>query len=788
MASNFTLLSKKFFNQIRNNTDFNSNTSDFNTNLTDNVADVTKLIEQIELSVDYNIGLTNSIGFSTLPFDATFASIKSGADFYTEGFYPGASIRFTRGSNTSDATILQITGVGNGEIKFSDADGTAMISNLGIVNGGNYTDISIKLLSVPTSITFKYGLNPIGSTGENYQSPLDSNIQAYYAKSIPTSPTFQAMAFQGGQNGASLGTVEIAYITTLDSYRHRFELRHTFKTPYFISGQKTNLETATAPANLASSNTLRYDNRYEMGTPAYKNSIFVNSGAIGNVGYFNENYNGLENPYTVENLVVTNASGTGKLESTEVNTISFDIVTTGTFGSGIAGIIGHSKLPTTLEYQNQTTAFDDIWIYSNLRNIEGSATSSGGVFSNFEFNITSSNTINVTADVSFSASEQLIISDTSNYLLWFTIANEDLTDPELIDRVNLIVDVNNYSRNSDVSGLVLNHDIRFWPSWEAYTGQSAYTNFTGGDGDIWGMKCTFNLDTTRNARVVRASFKILADNGSNTFPVGKPINFPLGLPTETTDGTYNYQLVNVETVNTLNLPNDDTLKQLKSTIELPLTSPSVIQSAEFQTGFQVPWRDWTANPNVPTIFHDPTKPNNNRNEKTSNYSGVNSYEIYGVMELEVSNNVETDNTIVQIYSDASTILDFDSASWTGFTGDTKFFNEDGEEVFNVEDGQDITIKIELTHSLGVLAAADLAAFAWIEINQSTTAPTYLSSERDWISDSNRLQATEEVTPGNALYLEIESVSNKVTLIAKTNSINITPDIQYIVRGRLWNKV
>ena len=788
MASNFSVIENKFYNQIKNGIAFSNNLGQYTTSIKSNSGDVIKLVQTIELAVSVNLDETELMTISTLPFDATNAEIKANSiDWFAEGIYPSASIRVERGGLFYNITVLNITGVGNTKLVISDANMTGMIAALGLTDLGEYSDLVFKLTTVPTHCIFKYKLNPLTLAVPNYDSPLDDNEQSYYAKAIPTSPSFETMVFLGGDNGSSMSEVEIAYLTTYENYRHRFQINHIFKNPYYVSGELTNIQESLKPAILSGSNTLRYDNYFRLGVSAYQNSIFYNNGLTGDCGYFNENYNGNINNYTIENVVITNASATGKLESTETNTLTFDVVTTGTWNAGVGGVLSHSKLPTLAEYQNKTEAFDSIWLFDNIFNTESGAAASSGIYTNFEFSITASDTISVSVDIDFSASQQLKISDTSYYALWFGIANEDLTDPDLIDRVNLIIDVDRYTRNTDVANLITNYTPKFREEFKSLSGVY-YTNFSGGDGDLWSMDFSFQVDTTKQAQIKSANFKIIAETGSYSFQIGHSINFPIGLTLLSSDGTYIYQIINIDSTNLLNIPEDAPLKTLEVTMNVPAITPSTTQDVVFKTGFQVPWKDWIENLNVPISFYDVTKPQNNRNEKTSNYSGLTIQNIYGVLELSMSNNVETENTIYKLYSDPCSIIDFDSVGWVGFSGDVKLYDEDGVEVSQLEDNRDLIVKIECVHSLGLLSSQSLGGFVWMEINGATASPSYLSSSFDYTSDENRLQPSDELGTGNTQYVEILSETNKVTLICKTNSNNLVSGLDYYIRGRLWNKI
>jgi hypothetical protein len=141
----------------------------------------------------------------------------------------------------------------------------------------------------------------------------------------------------------------------------------------------------------------------------------------------------------------------------------------------------------------------------------------------------------------------------------------------LIDRVNLIVDVNRYTRNTDVANLISQYDPKFREEFKGLSGVY-YTNFSGGDGDLWTVDFGFKTDKTKDAIIISAKFKIIAESVDNSFQIGNAIYFPIGLPIIVTDlsGTYNYQIINVDTVNLLNVPVDVPVKTLQVIANVPV--------------------------------------------------------------------------------------------------------------------------------------------------------------------------------------------------------------------------
>lgn len=791
MASNFIVTGSNFFNQIRNGEDFSLNTGDSNSIIYGSVGDTIKLTETIQVYIAFNELTNTDLTFNELTFNSSISSLTANVDWFNEGFYPGGAIRVIRGTETPvDITILGITGPGNNDLTISSADATLLEA---LIDYDTYSDVVILLLSVPTFVGYKYGLNPVGQTIENYQSPFDSNDQAYYSNTIGSQQQPSQLTFTGGEEGSNLSeSIDIAFIATTDGYVHEFEINHIFKITFYVSGELTNIQTQVPPQGYVSDNTFRFDNRYEFGTPTYHNSIFSNTGKLGEVGYFNQNYNGRANDYTIENILISNANNTGVLEATQTNTVTFDVVSsTDDFQQGITTILNHSRLPKAAEYQNNKTPFNDLWVFDSLVVSEGGQPSSSGIFTNLSVGIAQQEPkkLNVSVDISFDSEQQSLI-DNSNYALWFTLANKELAEPELIDRISLVLDANPYSFDRDVPDLIdySTYDLRFFMPYEDPETDIGTTDFTGGDGDFRMFRCNIDLDTEKLAWLRTAELRIITTDGVNEGLLSRTI-FPItGIPLTFSDGTYEYQILNFDVPNSLNIPSDDISNRLTISINIPIV-PSSSQEAILTGSFRVPWREWIENSSIPTVFYDDTKQNDNRNEKTSNYSNVDGYQIYGVMSLNIQNDRDPGSiTEYNIFSQPCTILDFDSPSWTaGFTASTFYFDEDGIAIGEPQTEKETLVKIEFDHSLGTLSPQDLSGYMWIEISGSTLRPDNLYTDRDWTSPTNRLIPSQELNPSNEQFVELESINNKVTLICKIDGTKISTENNYRVYGRLINK-
>lgn len=801
MANEHTILSTKFYNQLRNDDGtltFALNPTEFTNKLQGNAGEIVQLVEEIEVRTIVNEFEAVLMTFHELPF-ATFGKFSApGIDFIQEGLFAGVTVQVEYGGFTvTNVQVQQVTGVGNSEWTFDSTDRTAILDNLMAIVGGEETrdDFVFKVTQVPNDLTYNYGVVPNSFTGTpTYQSPLDNNIQAYTTNVIATTPTTTPMQWVGNQIGSSFGSVEVSFIQTLELYRHSFRIIHTFKIPYYVEGQQANLSDVDGnvanPPDLLSSNSLRYDNRYSFGASALTAMVFSNTGLQGNVGYFDENFNGIASNYTIENLVITNASATGTLESTESNTVTFDVVSSG--GNWLGGdrmIFTHSKQPTSLEYSNKNTDYDTNWIFESILSSEGVAPVSGSLITDFEFAIDGGfpDRLNVSLIITYSAPQQALITSASEFMLYVTVARNNLSNPDLMDRVNPLVTTLNYSANTDVTGLLTNFVMKFFPAYAAFAGANRYDDFNGGIGDLWGCEFSFETDLTRGALIESFRYIVLLENPS-TLERFELLSIPISIGKIGTlfDGTYTHQLEDTDIQASFNLPSTEILNRLQlNSIKPAKASP--IQDWTGRLGFQVPHRDWIENLGVNNVFYDVAEPNNNLNQKTSNYAGIEGFVCYGVIEIGVQNDIEEVSTIYERFSNPCTILDFDAVGWAaGFSGVTSYEDQNGDPVTEISETEDIIVRIDFAHSLGTILLAEIAGFVWTERNNSTIKPWFLSSTRDWTNPNSPMKPTDTLVTGNNTLVEVISTLNNVQFVFQTEKENIDSPLDYNFMGRFWN--
>ena len=755
---------------LRNGKLFDQNPTDYTDTLVANVGETIQLIRTISIYTE-----VKAIDFGSFDYSnaGTYGTFTFGGNWFLEGLSAGATVNISWDGNTVSETVFSSTGNLGSVLNVTKTN-----LDLAGLTSQTRTDFEIVVTSIPVRVFYKYGLNQLTANNNNYQSPFDNNEQAYYLNNL--TGTFQTLT-PVTSNGSSwdLGTIEMKATASLD-YAHQYEIKHTFKIPYYVDGQLNNIEDLLTPSNLVGTNSFKYGyGLFLSGVDSNYNRILEDAGNTGSVGYYNENFNGFNNDYSIQNLAISNSYASQTLEGTDTNTVTFQIKNNASnFIAGQEVIIKHTKLPTAVEYENKNDSFNDIWLTDSLETEVGFVGISSSIITGCSVTLNADPTLlDVGFTVTYSANQQLLIEDTKNWLMSVLIDDNSIS-PNLATRVNLKIDSQLWSFDTDVQGLVQNNDLVFYkPSVEILPFGSKLTNFTGWDGDFVGVRFAFETRAEHKAIVKKAIFRLIAfKNDVEQFEISQtniPI-FKIAITDESIT-TYPYQLANVDVQNSFNITPNESFNRITLDSTVPVYG-TAYQEWVGTLAFEVKWREWIANLDVANIFYDATKDNNNLNEKTSNYSNLNGYDIYGVLDLNIGSNQGAD-TVYRIMSDSSIELDFDVAGTNPVTGTTFFYDINNNVTDNIYNNQDVRIEIEFDHALGVLPK--VSGEIWIEQEGSISKPWRLSTAKDWSNPQNPLQPN-----GVTNLVEVVNVSNKVTLICKTNNLNLSPNINYNVYGRL----
>ena len=208
----------------------------------------------------------------------------------------------------------------------------------------------------------------------------------------------------------------------------------------------------------------------------------------------------------------------------------------------------------------------------------------------------------------------------ANYLIAVQLGNVFLSSANS-DRAMLLADVNNYDESADIEGLLDFTTFDILTHEKPLISGNGTTNVTAWDEDGILLDYRFNLNLNKSAVLNSLKAMLVAYD-----PATKKY-FELD--------TYDYNIFpSIVSGGVQQLILDDTrgyiLKQGDQFNDVKLSVSDNFSNFQNYNGViaqKFSWQDWIENLDVDTIFFDSTKPNNNFNLKSSNYSFLNGYEI-----------------------------------------------------------------------------------------------------------------------------------------------------------------
>jgi hypothetical protein len=801
VAFNFEISSGEFLNAYRNGEAFDENVLEVSTYVRGNVGDSVQV--NTVITVEVIVNETESLTFN---YNSTTGQITSGVNFVTEGLFIGATVDVIQGLNSGESTVENITGAGFTTL-FLDTTALTFLST------GAHTDIVIRLKDAPTYSRFKYGLireDVVSSSESNYASPLDGNPQAYYRN--PVTGSFTDMIRLGTFVSWDLtDNLQIKFVGTTGDYFHEYELTHTFKILPYKDGEQDNLITLVHPEDLAGLHTYKYAFSLVLGFSSAIIGEFTSLGFEGKVGYYNENYNGQANIFTLDSIDFTNDSDTGTIEVTETTSVSAVITCNpSVFAAGQRVIVGVYRCAFESEYSNTTETFSDAFTFETLLQDEGQPAVDGTIITQLLVTLDGAGQITVDFDLDYTTAQQNKVTEGDRFGIYFTVANQSL-DVDDENQVNLRY-TNLFTKNNNVPGLLFGWSPSYYDANAAYAGDRVYTDQKCWDGDLVGHTSRVSLLQYNNGsknKITKLESRLVLTKSQDTDPQLTPDDYvilwskpmPLTPNIELTAGGYVYQIVDYTIIDSPHLPPLEDLNRTEAQ-SVP-TFPAGFQAWIFQTSIpRIPWRDFISNPNIPAEFFDETEPNDNLNQKTSNYSGVNGWDVYHEIYAEVtftgpdvqlpSGFIAKANPIITPYhlrSDEFEVVAIGddgnpSVVWDGVI---TILDATGDEAESLSTTQYREIVCEFTHEFGVLSAQDVWGMIWIEKNNSTQAPYQLHTDKDWTVSGSFLQPSDTLDTGNTQFVEISFDTDLVTLICQTSPGNLEAGIEYNIYARLGKK-
>jgi hypothetical protein len=775
MPINILVTNTKYFTEYKNDVGFVSNLGDFANNLQGSVMENVKLVR--ELNINWFAKSSTSDRFAV---DTALNVItrKGSGNFLNDGASVGDIFDFTNQVSTSPTIIFegQVQSISATQIVYTVLSGSP-------VNDPNgYGDAEIRFKTPLTALVYKFGL--IDNTESfNVISKVSGNEQGYYGSNIGfdtgggvRDTNFVTLSRLGQYEDWRTGTVKARFSQQVNDYIQKFEIEHEFTIlPYYLDGELTNLQNNVIPPLLNGLNSLKYvfnpEFRTVLSNPNTAKSYDFDIN-LGSTAWFNENFNGFNSEYKVNSITYTEFGTANSADGLLIGgktTVSIQVEKlNGNFVIGDKVGVYASYLPEQNEYTNTTLSdLKQNFIYDNAFETSGNSGANGQDFiTNMSVFSPIGNLMTVTFDVEYNTNQKAFLSgklaqNPTYFLIGVQLGDNTLTN-QSSDRTILLADVNLYDESADIPDLmhVTKYDIY---SHEEQIGLGQFsTDKTSWNEDGLVVDFTFDLDLNKQAVLNTLEFNLVAYN-TVTNQFWNIDTYSFSPATAIISG--GVQQINENTTRNYILKSNDQFNDVQISVG---SNVGGIQNYDGRFAQKISWQDWIQNLGVDTIFYDGTEPNNNFNNKSSNYSLLNDYEIRlaissnvaGVSTLNVAGNTdylflsptitvydyEEDGLIPPVWS--CVIETFDFATSTNLGG-------------AILSGQDTLIRSTWTNSNG--AVTSLASIWGINRIEETGQQGYDITEMSSLNDP---AANQILKPNSGtklfVYLNAGNVDAKLT--------------------------
>lgn len=446
-----------------------------------------------------------------------------------------------------------------------------------------------------------------------------------------------------------------------------YENAYQLRIDYMISGLFSDVSSfdlpLTPPDYLVAEKSLT-DNFVIKAFPEYNNPNVVmksfpeKTKQLGNVGWFNENFNGLPNDFNVESVDYFDLSG-NQLDQLDY-TIPVKVIMT---ISGIQNLgaeedvaFGFAWVPSDeTDYKNNERGFHENTFVSKggeysyfhldtnyIDPVEGSGYD--GIHIGTEdilFHVVSDELI---AEITFRPSSEFttffenLNVEERNYILWISVADSTL-ETNLSNRVSLLVDFNQLEKTIPPLGEYSNIENKFieHPEDENFDGVDEYEGFL--EDDVL-CRLPFRIDISEPIELLRMTFGVQVRN-TTTGDVFELQKYPVDLTQFLTDSAGIHQ-INFDSIRGFKMENGDNknwVKILRDDFGDVGSSKSYV--AYF--GMKIRWEDWLSRADVPVEFFDNTELNEGFNNDWLHYLRTSGHEIDFVVLIDAN----VDGTIGQ---------------------------------------------------------------------------------------------------------------------------------------------
>lgn len=350
------------------------------------------------------------------------------------------------------------------------------------VNSGTYNIVNVVVYTIkrPQGIKVNYGhIENSDSQSNNLSSFIDGTLTEFLLENTDLMPIGQVLPMLplGNQSGMSVAYVNCKYLgQSFYNIKSNYEIEIVFMLSSFFE-DITNLEDRIAPGEVFDAASLT-DNFQIIGYPVYNNpniqikNDLSTTDKLGNTGWFDENYNGLDNDFTLTSVTYqkhTNlsqpAGGTAVGQLDYQNNIKVTAVV-----DGVTNLSGQTKYQfgfAWIPLEDSDFKHNEYPFYKNLK------MNTGNSINTFQ------DAFNVSNTYAFTPSSPIVKSygyskdaDTMD-VQWLRVSQH----PTIINRVTFEA---TFEPNSGFAALMSSLDLteRNYCLWLSIADQSETTNFS----------------------------------------------------------------------------------------------------------------------------------------------------------------------------------------------------------------------------------------------------------------------------------------------------------------------
>lgn len=663
MANPTGVISKLFRNQLANGDDFTSNPTKELNYLKANVGDL------VQCTIVVNLGY-KSVADAVNTYDVTGALDnnvieRTSGSFIDDGFAVNDLIDYyadiTLSATATGRTVTTVTDT------FLIFDGAAV---------PNLTDSEVCGVVLKTDLEdfdFDYNL-PTDAEGDNFLSRIDQLRQSWRVEGVKTATPTPVNGTYQSTRQTSLGDDEsctIAHVQDISStgeHIQQFQIVHVFRVkPYYLDGELQQIKDGNLPVYLDGNTTFNYLFKLNANTnqdnPNEKKITQQNS--LGNVGWFNEQFNGQLSHYTLDSITftddITTLSVNGLQKDRKTN-VEVRVKSDLTIPAGNAFYeVGISKLPTEAEYLDKNGNFDTNFVFDAIVRQRGAVATDSDFIKNITFEAdptTPSEFFLAKFDVEFSAAQKLLIDETKSYVIW--VGCSDFDKPEK-RRTNLIVKTGEYIFDTDVPNLIRIDDSKFktHTDTDVSTGASNVARWKESE---FQHESTFAVDLNLNAIIRKVRLMLVAfDTVTEDYFEIEAEEFDFSDTIVKGDS----QQIDVDTTRGFKLNTGNIFNFVK------ISTGSKIGTEQFYTikyGYKAAWMDYKKLLGVDPNFYDINEANKGQQDDVSRYSGSGNWVIAVFHKYTIGNSVVDTDYLFRFpscsfrdYDDSTGSVD---ATWT----------------------------------------------------------------------------------------------------------------------------